>query len=52
MQNHADLGGSHLHLSSLQTALWSAQLDLLYVLWALMGAKTKGGQRRLLGLRL
>ena len=54
MQNHADLGGSHLHLSSLQTALWSTlQADLLYVLWALMGAKTKGeAQRRLLGLGL
>lgn len=35
-------GGSHLHLHALQAALWSTlQADLLYLLWALMGSKTK-----------
>ena len=44
--------GSHLHLSSLQSALWcTLQADLLYLLWALMGSKTKAEtQRRLLEL--
>eukprot|EP00964_Phaeocystis_antarctica_P119421 scaffold83149_cov33-Phaeocystis_antarctica.AAC.1 len=31
-----------LHVAALQAALWSTlQADLLYVLWALMGGKTK-----------
>lgn len=43
-----------LQLPSLQTALWSTlQADLLYVLWALMGGKTKQeAQRQLVGLGL
>lgn len=43
-----------LHLSSLQNALWcTLQADLLYVLWALMGGKTKAdAQHRLVGLGL
>ncbi|KAL3912601.1 MAG: hypothetical protein SGPRY_008281, partial [Prymnesium sp.] len=49
-------GGAHetLHLSSLQAALWSTlQADLLYVLWALMGGKTKAeAQERLVRLGL
>ncbi len=35
-------GAGVLHLADLHTALWSTlQADLLYVLWALMGGKTK-----------
>jgi len=47
-------GQESLHLSSLQTALWcTLQADLLYVLWALMGGKTKAeAQQRLVGLGL
>ena len=43
-----------LHVAALQTALWSTlQADLLYVLWALMGGKTKQqAQRRLVKLGL
>ena len=49
MQNE---GGSHLHLHALQAALWTTlQADLLYLLWALMGSKTKvQAQRRLIDL--
>ena len=48
---HGELG-SHLHLSALQSALWSTlQADLLYLLWALMGSKTKAqAQRQLVDL--
>jgi len=36
-----------LHLASLQSSLWSTlQADLLYVLWALMGGKTKQEAQR------
>ena len=47
-------GSSHLHLNALQGALWSTlQADLLYLLWALMGSKTKvQAQRRLVDLGL
>lgn len=43
-----------LHLASLQAALWSTlQADLLYVVWALMGGKTKQeAQRQLISLGL
>jgi len=51
--NTGQVQGS-LHLAALQTALWSTlQADLLYVLWALMGGKTKQeAQKRLVGLGL
>uniref|UniRef100_A0A7S4BXM2 Uncharacterized protein n=1 Tax=Chrysotila carterae TaxID=13221 RepID=A0A7S4BXM2_CHRCT len=51
--NTGHMQGS-LHLAALQTALWSTlQADLLYVLWALMGGKTKQeAQRRLVSLGL
>lgn len=53
MQHGGEPPGS-LSLSALQAALWSTlQADLLYVLWALMGSKTKAeAQRRLMDLGL
>jgi len=51
--NTGQVQGS-LHLAALQTALWSTlQADLLYVLWALMGGKTKQeAQKKLVQLGL
>ena len=53
MQQQGQMPGS-LSLSALQAALWSTlQADLLYLLWALMGSKTKAdAQQRLMDLGL